>query len=293
MKVHRLIFFTFLSLLLICCNKEQETPLDINANRVKSIYIATTGDTMLHVFTYNSQGGIQDIRTFFKPVVSDTFALFREYLFEYGNNTITIDESRLDQAPEFHRYKIHYDRNKQITAFNKVDTSINMEYPYILCVQQNNRIDSFYEKAYFPGAFNRICYDYQYDGNNYTGFKFEYDYFVFGGSPVHVKDSAKIEYIALNYTPIAPMQNAYSANTLFNLVIPGEVFEDIIYLIGIDGYTFARPNRNLVSTIRSFHDTTAVVYMDYEFNSNNQLKTFTVNFGKPTDLFFTYSFTYY
>jgi hypothetical protein len=236
---------------------------------------------------------VTNIKLFRRPPEADSFGLDAEYLFRYDNSTITIDEIGVDNIYLYHQYKVHYDRNKHITAFNNVDINFNTETPYITCILQNNQLDSFYEKYYWPTAFNRRCYNYQFNGYNYTGFTFEYDWSLIGSVNVHVLDSAKIDYTNLPYTSYAPMQNMYSANSLFNLGAPGEVFYDPLYFLSLEGYTFYEPNKNLVNSIRTYYDNTTVVYMDYQFNTNNQLKTFNVNFRTPSFRFFTYNFEYY
>ncbi len=295
MKTNILFFFIISIILLSSCKKDCTNPYSSLKGKVKLISIDLSDSSRYNIYyTYDTLSAkVTNIKLFIKPPYADSFGLDAEYIFRYSNNTITIDEIGLDNVYIYHQYKVHFNNNKHIDAFNTIDVNFNTENPYITCILQNNKLDSFYEKQYWPTAFNRQCYNYQFNGYNYTGFTFEYDWSTIGAGSVHVLDSAKIDYTNLPYTPYAPMQNMYSANTLFNLGSPGEVFYDLVYFLGLEGYSFYEPNKNLVNYIHSYHDSTTIVYMDYQFNSSNQLKTFDVHFRTPTFKFFTYNFEYY
>ncbi len=286
---------TIIILTLFSCKKNCISPYSSLNGKLKSIeFIATDSYKIAYQLRYDSiLKKVNSIRILVKGANSDSFFFDGEYLLNYQANIITIDEIGLDNVSNFHRYNVYFDNNKNITAFTEIDTSINVEFPFIRCVLENNKIDSFYEKYYWPTAFNRQCYDYVFDGKNYTGFKFEYDWYVIFGGNVHVVDSAKIDYSYLLYNQFAPMQNMYSANSLFNIGSLGEITYDILYFLGLEGYKFYTPNKNLVNTIRTYDDSTSIVYMNYEFNLNNQLTKFYVNFRTPSYTFFTYTFEYY
>lgn len=299
MKLSKFILcLTVFILIASCCKQEMKLANSLK-NKVKSIYIDTKGDNgrndsspkILEVFSYNNSNLLNNIKFFIKVTQYDSFSLHGEFLFRYDNsNMITIDEIGIDNVNRYHQYKVYYDANKYITAFNETDIVYSTEYPIIRCVHQNNRLDSFFEKQYIM-LLNRKCYDYKFDGNNYTSFKFEYDWSNFS-SNVHILDSTTINYTNIPNTPYAPMQNMYSANTLVNAAF-GEPHYDIVYFLGIEGYMFYTPNRNLVDNIRCFFDSTAIVYMNYQFNTNNQLENFNVFYRTPTTLAYTYSFEYY
>jgi hypothetical protein len=85
----------------------------------------------------------------------------------------------------------------------------------------------------------------------------------------------------------------YSSSTLFNVGVPGEVIYDFIYLLGFEDYYFYPHNRSLVQSIRTLHDSTTIVYFNYEFNSNNQLTKVIINFREPTNTFLVYDYEYY
>ncbi len=293
MKIY--IYLTITTVILFSCKKNCINPYSSLNGKVKSMTISLQDSSKFNIiFFYDTlTAKITNIKLLRKPPEIDSFGLDAEFVFRYDKNIITIDEIGLDNINIYHQYKIHFDNYKHINAFNTVDVNFNMEAPYMTCIQQGSKIDSFYEKYNWPTAFNRQCYDYVFDGNNYTGFKFEYDWYAIFGGNVHVLDSAKINYANLPFTSYAPMQYMYSANTLFNLGAPGEVFYDILYFLQLEGFVFYTPNRNLVNTIRTFDDSTTIVYMNYDFNSNNQLSKFYVNFRTPSFRFFTYTFEYY
>lgn len=295
MKILTITIGFSLFLLSSCCIQENIQPVNTLKGKVRIIKISVTDSTKINIICFydSVSARLSRILNFIKPPNIDTFRQKGEYNFRYENNLITIDEIGIDNVTPFHRYKINTDYNKNILDFNEEDVIYNTENTYFKYTLKNQLLDTVFEKYYWPFAFNRKCYNYVFDENNYTKFIFDYDWYVIFGGNVHVVDSAKIDYTNMPYTQYAPMQNMYSANTFFNLGIPSEVTYDLLYFLGLEGYRFYKPNKNLVNTIRSYNDSTAIVYMTYEFNTQNQLDKFIVNFRNPSTTFFTYEFEYY
>lgn len=213
------------------------------------------------------------------------------YVLRYYTNNILIYENKLNYSLPHRIYKSQ-SNNGILNRIYELDTLTNAEYPYLSCVF-NTKLDTIYEPAVYPTALNRYCYDYVLENNNYTQFKFDYDVATFLGGLYHVADTAFITYSALPFNKYAPMQNMYSSSTLFNLGAPGKVIYDFNYILGFEDYYLYPHNQNLIQSIRTVHDSTTIVYFNYEFNSQNQLSKVMINFREPNAEFLEYNYEYY
>lgn len=287
-----LILFVFV--LFNACNKMEDNntfnPLD---GKLKEIQINLTGQSYFYILQYDSLN-----HTFVKAELNytlssptDTFTAYN-YSLSYNNNNINLSKIGQSSGHQTHYYNIST-QNNTITHLFEIDTITNMDYP-IFGYSYSAKLDSVFE-SYNSSLDNFLkCYGYNFDGNNYTDFAFEYNHSNTPfGIQTQVKDTAFITYTNLPFNKYAPMQNMYSLNTLSYFGSQEEIITDVFYLLGFEDYYFYPHNHNLIESIRTVHDTTTIVYFNYEFNTKNQLSKVIINFREPNTPFMVYEYVYY
>jgi len=280
----------------ISCTKECDTTSNQLLGKFKSLTVISVGSTdsaKTRIEFYYSANKIDSLSYILSrfDANGNPIKILYSLKMSYLNNAILLSQHYLNYVLSYRKYKV-YLQNNPFNRIYEVDTLTNAEYPYLSCVF-NTKLDTIYEPAVYPTALNRYCYDYVLEDGNYTQFKFDYDVATFLGGLYHVADTAFITYTTLPFNKYAPMQNMYSSSTLFNLGAPGEVIYDFNYILGFEDYYLYPHNQNLIQSIRTVHDSTTIVYFNYEFNTQNQLSKVKINFREPTSTFLEYDYEYY
>lgn len=282
---------------LFSCKKENKTNNQL-IGKLKSIKVYTDtnsagGINNLLLFAYDKNTNkIDSVKYIYDRLDGNgnTIKLYGSYHFLYSSNNILIDEYNITNLNTHLKYKAPISNN-YLSQINEVDSITNQEIP-IFYVAKSNKLDTVYEENEFPLAYSRACYDYVFDGDNYNNFRFDYTTYNLINS-YNIQDSAFITYTNLPFNKFAPMQNMFSDNTLFYLYSGSNIVKDFKFILGFEDYYFYPHNKNLIASIRTVHDTTTIVYFNYEFNSKNQLTKTIVNFREPNSPFLVYDYEYY
>ena len=277
------------------CKNESVNPQHIFKDKIKTIHIHTTNLNDIdytYKFKYDSLSkDLKRIELYSKINTPDTTLLVTYMDVSHDNNIVTFHKTEFFSDRIYRIINAHI-QNNIITQLNYVDTITKAESPYFACFY-DNKLDSVYEPNQYPTALNRRCYDYIFDGNNYSQFTFEYDYAsLLGGSLTHIEDTAIITYTNITFNKYAPIQNMYSSSTLSHLGATIENITDNIYLLGFQDHFLYPHNQNLVKSIHTVHNN-STVFFNYVFNCNNQLVETIINYPNSTSQFLIYEMEYY
>lgn len=268
------------------CKKEKlETIVE---HKIKSIHVYDDfNNGYNYTFRYTYSENIDSIICYFKLDSPDTTGILGTIFIDKSNKyeyRVSTHQWNDYVYPE-HRYKVYLNDQRMITSFTELDASVGWESPYIWFAY-SNQLNTVYQPTYQIST-GRFCYNYHFDGSNYTQYTYEYQWYsILDGTYHSVLDSARITYTNLPFNQYAPLQIMYMSSALPDLTSIGEAVFDPVYFLSTQGYFFYPPNKNLVATNNN-------VTMGYDFNSNNQLSRATIFFPNPTTRYMTYDYEYY
>jgi hypothetical protein len=278
--------FIILFLLTGCLpNNIQPDPLIGKLKSIK-VYDTIQNSPVYHVrLSYNEQEKIDSIVFYQQQFAPDTIGQFAFYTFTFAGNEIFIESNGFNVFYPIRRFKAYLEENK-INKIVEIDESTGIESSYMHFVKKsNNLLDSIYSPDNFPLTANRKSYNFNFDGNNYIEFDYQYTEYVFSSS-YERSGSVVLDYTSIPRNVIAPGQLLLQSSILSSIGSSGELFIDFLYYLSID-YNFNHiQNTNLIASINNLS-------FIYEFNNLNHLSKCKLMFPDVTTLHQVFEYEYY
>lgn len=266
-------------------NNIQPDPLTGKLKSIK-IYDTIPNSPVYHVrISYNEQVKIDSVLFYLQHFAPDSTIQFAYYSFLHNGNTILIESNGFNPFYPDKKYNAYLEMGK-IKKIVELDYTTMAEFPFWgFVTKDNNSLDSIFEPNAYPLATDRKCYNFVFDGNNYSKFNLEYKYHTFFNE-ILVKDSISMTYSTLPNNKYVPGQNTLGSSLLSVNSKNGDIYFDISYYLGFDYDYVHKTNINLMSSIND-------IILNYNFNSSGQLVRTTLSNQNGISGNLTLDFVYY
>lgn len=286
-KLHIITFNLLIILIGSCCKEKPKTQ---QSTKVKSIFLTYAGNP----FTYKYFFYYDSVTNQINKVAVDTFAYFT--MSKINNNTIKI--VNVDDNKDSSISYVHLNTYNKIICWNTSENEISTDADSYYASYSNEYADTILEPDYLYAlggyyiSSDVSMFDFTYNNENCITSKvastniFNSD----PSNPTYDTFSLEMTYnTSLLNNHLIPMQNS---NIRFRDV-PDYI--NLFYVLGLNGYYFIKPNKNLLQTKQFIFGTTgrSNLYYEYKTDTKQNITEMCIRVGSTTIDCDKFIFEYY
>lgn len=253
----------FLSVAFNSCEKEcnkHPNAIDLLKGKIKTLStVYSFTDVMNYYFYYDSSNGELIKVTGGIALQNENIEVYKKY--KIDDSTLLVYYKYVPSGnPSYQKYIIKLN-NKQIMSITGVDTLNNIQDVVSRFNYNNNKIDSISDKGDFISS-NIQYFDFAFDSVNCLEYYSEWRDNFFGGGDQQLNTR-------LTYTNILNTNQLSGQIPCTILSDPdnSNLFFQLIYFLGIDGFYTAKPNKYLLDSA-NYSGSRGYIKFDYLFIDN-------------------------